>query len=1107
MTITPAGLAQQGAAHPDRNTWLSANAGSGKTRVLTDRVARLLLGGVAPQHILCLTYTKAAATEMQNRLFQRLGAWAMTPDDALRRDLLELGEDDLSDPRLARARQLFARAIETPGGLRIQTIHSFCASILRRFPLEAGVPPGFTEMDDRSARLMRAEIVEEMADRLAPDTVRRLTMIHSGEDFAKLADQIAQNRGAFQAAKDQAAVWTLFGLKPAYDDKELLAGVFPGDEMAWMPDMLAVLSLGSTNDVKAAKKLRALDFRDPSVATLVGLEGILLFGEKAAVPYGAKIGDFPTKESRARLVHQMARLEALMSRVEAARQQRLALAAAEKTLVLQDFAGAFLPIYAQRKAARGLLDFDDLIDRARALLTDPALAAWVLYRLDGGIDHILVDEAQDTSPDQWQLIESLAAELTSGQGAVNRPRTLFVVGDKKQSIYSFQGADVAAFDRMRDLFRDRLALGNGLAERVLAHSFRSSPAILTVVDKTFEGAARDAIGGDSSHLAFHEDLAGRVDLWPVVDAAEKLAAGPWDEALDQEHPEDAEVRLARDIAERIRDLVTSGTRIPQVPRDGSPASRPIGYGDFLILVQSRSSLFHAIIRACKVLDLPIAGADRLNLGGELAVKDLSALLAFLDTPEDDLALASVLRSPLGGWSEDELFALAHGRKGYLWEALRDHPGGEATRAFLDDLRDQADFLRPYDLLERVLHRHDGRRKLLARLGPEAEDGIDELLGQALAYESAETPSLTGFLVWMETDDLQVKRQLDGAGDQIRVMTVHGAKGLEAEVVILPDTADHTHQDRNDLYRLPGDAAIWKVSKEESPDLVASERGARQAREAAERLRLLYVAMTRARCWLIVAAKGKVGQADCWYNLVKAGLERSGPERLDGGVLRHSWGEWPGRAQVAAAKLERKILPPWATDPAPAAPRAVKVLSPSDLGGAKALPSEPLAETDAKARGTALHLLLQVLPGLDPAEWTARAAALVADATLLADVLPEARAVLLDPDMAPLFAADTLAEVAVTGEWEGHQMTGSIDRLVVHADRVLIIDYKSNAMVPAGPGDVPEGILRQLGAYAHLIGQIYPDRRIEVAVLWTKEPVLMPLHPEIVRSALARAAIP
>jgi ATP-dependent helicase/nuclease subunit A len=1102
---------QIAAAHPASNTWLSANAGSGKTRVLTDRVARLLLSGVEPQQILCLTYTKAAATEMQNRLFNRLGEWAMMPEGDLRDALAKLGETDNPPPRLARARQLFARAIEAPGGLRIQTIHSFCASLLRRFPLEAGVSPGFVEMDDRSGRLMRAEIVEEMADGPDAAVVRRLTEVQNGEDFPRLIEEIARHRANFDPPLDRNAVFALFGLAPDTTMGDILADVFFGDEAHWMSEVVAVLSTGTVTDAKAAKAIGALNLRTPTSKTLEVLEDWLLNkgGSKdASKHYTAKIDAFPTKDTRPKLGALINPLNDLMARIEAARQRRIALAAAEKTLALHDFASVFLPEYERRKAARGLLDFDDLILRAKDLLTSPSLAAWVLYRLDGGIDHILVDEAQDTSPEQWNLIEALAAELIAGDGANTRKRTLFVVGDKKQSIYSFQGADVAAFDRMRDHFGSRLAGGSGLNDSVLEHSFRSSPAILDVVDATFTPAEQAALGGGSHHIAINENLPGRVDVWPVLEKEDLAKPGPWYEPVDSTHPEDPQIRLAQQIAGWIKARVDGGEQIPLAAKTGEVTERPIRYGDVLILVQRRSGVFHHIIRACKKLNLPIAGADRLKLGGILAVKDLSALLAFLDTPEDDLSLAAVLRSPLCGWSEAELFRLAHPRKGYLWEALRDHPGHDNTRAFLDDMRSQADFLRPYDLIERVLHRHDGRRKLISRLGPEAEDGIDELLSQALSYETAEVPRLTGFLTWMETDDVEVKRQMDGEGNLIRVMTVHGAKGLESNIVILPECADYTPQERDQIFALQGRHAVWKVNKEESPAEIAAERAARAEREAAERLRLLYVAMTRARCWLVAAGSGKVSKDTAWHQLISAGVAATGATELDDGSLRHSYGNWPPPLRPEIVEDTLPPLPDWATQPAPPGPRPPAVLSPSDLGGAKALPGEPtLPEAEARARGTALHLLLERLPGIGPADWAGHADVLVTDASHRAAVLAEAELVLRHPDLADLFAADSLTEVAVTAPWQGRTLAGSIDRLFVFPDRVLIIDYKSNALVPDRPESIPEGILRQLGAYAYMLAQIYPDRRIETAVLWTKAPLLMPVDPDIVRAALARTTIP
>lgn len=1108
-----ASLAQIAAARPDVSTWLSANAGSGKTRVLTDRVARLLLNGVQPQHILCLTYTKAAATEMQNRLFKRLGVWAMKPDAPLRHDLAELGEgDNLTPERLALARQLFARAIETPGGLRIQTIHSFCATLLRRYPLEAGISPGFAEMDDRTARAMRDEILQDMADRLAPDAVADIAALHPGEGMESLVIEICGQAPVFSRPLTRQEALARFGLRADESLAFILADVFLGVEADLLARLSDLLDDSSKADQKHAARFRALDLNVPGEHELAQLESMLLTGAAVtrSAPFSAKIDSYSNKTVRAALGPDLDRLHDLMRRVEAARPRRLGLVAAEQMLALHRFAGIFLKEYESRKAALGLLDFDDLIRRAGRLLNDPALAAWVLFRLDGGIDHILVDEAQDTSPPQWEVVERLTAEFTAGASARTEARTLFVVGDKKQSIYSFQGADLTAFDARHRDFGSRFSeIGQPMQDRSLDYSFRSARAVLDTVDATFGDAFPSALGAAPRHLAFFDSLPGRVDLWPLIPVAEKSRdENGWD-PVDLVSEDHHTVLLAQQIADEIRTMVDQGVQIV----DETGQTRPVHYGDFLILVQRRSALFAQVIRACKQRGLAIAGADRLKLGEELAVKDLKALLAFLATPEDDLSLAAALRSPLFGWSEDRLYRLAHGRKGYLWETLRDSDETE-TLAVLNDLRDNTDFLRPYELLERILTQHGGRQRLLTRLGQEAEDGIDELLTQALLYEQTDVPSLTGFLVWLEGDEVEVKRQLGGEGDSIRVMTVHGAKGLEANIVILPDTAERVHRDRAQVYLAEDGQALWKPSGDLRTDEISAIAAARRNRTQEESLRLLYVALTRARTWLIVAgageartetSKGPKPRAEwCWYLQVQAGLQALGHSAGADGRMRHETGVWPEPGQRRDPAPTQIELPSWAREPAPDLPRDLPALSPSDLGGAKALPGEGDEGEVAKARGTAIHSLLEHLPGTDPARWAGIAQAVTPEGFDASALLDEAAGVLSAPELSFLFDPAGLAEVAVSGLWNGRRIVGTIDRLLVRQDHVLAVDFKSNRVLPDTPDMVPDGILRQMGAYAHVLSQVYPGRRIETAILWTAGPQLMRLDPDKVIAALGRA---
>ncbi|MBO9395321.1 double-strand break repair helicase AddA [Shimia sp. R9_2] len=1114
-------LRQISAARPDASTWLSANAGSGKTRVLTDRVARLLLEGVLPQHILCLTYTKAAASEMQNRLFKRLGSWAMKSDEELAAELAELGVAGKANSEdLRQARTLFARAIETPGGLKIQTIHSFCASLLRRFPLEAGVSPLFSEMEDRAAALLREDIVEDMAEGKDAPLLRDVAVHFTGAALEELSAAITRHADRLRNGKSSSELGALLGLPDGYDQTQLLAEVFLGGEIELITRVIAMLRTGGTNDNRAADKLAAISA--PNLAALEILETVLLNGKAAKSPFSAKLDTFPTKGLRTKHPDLIDHLQPLMLRVEDVRPRRVALRATERSAALHAFAARFLAHYDKAKQQRGWLDFDDLILRARNLLNEPAVAEWVLYRLDGGIDHILVDEAQDTSPVQWQVIERLAQEFTSGTGARSDiTRTIFVVGDQKQSIYSFQGADPAEFDRMREEFAARLEpTGNQLQNLCLEYSFRSSPAVLNLVDTCFEHHVEAGFPAGNRHIAFNDDMPGRVDLWPVVEPVGKAEKDEWFDPVDRLGDTHHTVILAERVAAQIARMIKQDTIADKRGPDGKFTQRAIEPGDFLILVQRRSDLFHEIIRACKLQGLPIAGADRLKVGGEMAVRDLGALLSFLATPEDDLSLATVLRSPLFGWSEQHLFDLAHRRKpgSYLWTALRDRSAEfPETMAILNDMRGQTDFLRPYDLIERILTRHKGRHALLARLGAEAEDGINALLSQALAYEKSSVPSLTGFLQWMETDDLEIKRQMDSASNRIRVMTVHGSKGLEAPIVIMPDTGKRLI--KTDAPIVPvGQTALWNMSADAAPDALSDARAEMAEAQAAERLRLLYVAMTRAEKWLIVAAAGDLGKdGNSWYDIVRSAMVASDaePYKFQGGEgLRLDHGDWTGSATKPPETVPdiKPDIPEYlqtaAAEPLPKS----GTLSPSDLGGAKALAGEQgLDQEAAMQRGTWLHVLLEHLPMHPQERWKEVAENLLQDDLvemedgLFSALLDEAQTNLTASELTWIFAQEALAEVPITADLGTHRLHGIIDRLVIQDDCIWAVDFKTNAVVPENPKATPEGILRQMGAYTHALEQVFPGKAIRTAILWTAKAELMELPHDLVTNALRATA--
>ncbi len=1095
----PASEAQIRAATPQRSTWVSANAGSGKTRVLTDRVARLLLSGTDPMQILCLTYTKAAAAEMQNRLFSRLGQWAMMPDAALRAQLSELGEREASitTEQLRRSRTLFARALETPGGLKIQTIHAFCDRLLRRFPLEAGVSPGFEMLEDRQSAQLRADILDGMAE--TPEFTAYAPWLAADAPDKTLMD-ILSNRAAFATPMTEEDAMATFGVEERQSTAEhilsILEAISPNDLSALMDALEQKGGKGAEVHILQALKI-AQTPESPPAQTFKALTQTIL--TKAGEP---RKSGFPTKAVKEALpeAHQLA--TALADAAQDAIEAQRAEAAALRTHALHQFAHAFLTSYATAKSVLNLLDFDDLITKAQTLLQDSPSAAWVQYKMDNGIDHILVDEAQDTSPAQWAVINALTDDFFAGQSAVEKPRTVFVVGDEKQSIYSFQGADPVAFGSMRNRYAkvlDEAAMGLETTE--LQYSFRSAAPILALVDQVFRQSPVHGLGQNIQHATFREAKPGRVDLWPFIEAPAKEEDAPWDTPVDMPPKGNPAIELAQEIADWAEDLLASGRALPGT-------ATPIQPRDILILVRSRGPIFKAIIAALTKAQIPVSGADRLKLTDALAVKDLLSLLRFLATEADDLALAEVLRSPLGGLTEAELYSLAQPRKGTLWQALR-HSHHTELAEHLSRLRNQSDFLRPFELLHRALTTQGGRKKLTARLGAEAGDAIDALMDLALQYDSVEAPTLTGFLEWITATEAEVKRQLDGTTNQIRVMTIHGAKGLEAPIVLLPQTHDPTRGAKTPKLIAASGQIFPYISAEERPKALAPLEEARKARELEEAWRLLYVGLTRAESWLIICGGGpRKNDADMeWYTTVEDAMrEIATPHPAGGQSLAFDWELAP--AEAATSAQPANPLPEWSQQPGPKPPAAPDIIAPSrEAEGPHALAGTEGEDTTlAMARGTAIHTLLDHLAHT-PALSDEAAAALLTDPLLPPVAHPalieEARATRSAPELAWIWAGNALSEVPVAGRVKalGHRiLRGRIDHLIL-GEEIWAIDFKSNRTVPTTPKDIPEALIGQMALYHTALAEIFPGQPIRTALVWTAAQSLMEIPHNIVTEAL------
>ena len=1113
MKINSATRAQITASDARFSSWLTANAGSGKTKVLIDRVARLLLDGVQPEQILCLTYTKSAAAEMKNRLFDRLGKWAMLADQELNFSLLEMGiQTQLGIEELKKARTLFARAIEAPGGLKIQTIHAFCSSLLRKFPLEAGISPQFGELTERGQRDLYLKVLEILsADEATEESFEHFSKIANVSNWEETISKIVSKRNIFAKNKSRAEIYEAFSLSSEVSIEDDISSHFQNGTMSFLKKISGCLQQSNSKvDQKISKELSKISSID--LTSLQLLEKIFLYSKNSKAPFTAKLGKFSTKEMRnGLLADYIDEIDDFMVRLETFRNRRLSYLAAETSFSIHKFASVFLQVYTEQKNFKGLLDFDDLINIAVNLLTTSAVADWVLYRLDGGIDHILVDEAQDTSPSQWKVIETLAQELTSGQGIKeNRSRTVFVVGDQKQSIYSFQGADPGQFDRVRDRFSAKLeGAEKTLQVASLDYSFRSSQTILALVDKIYEDARAEDFGWGRKHLAFKSELPGRIDLWPIIPKKLNPNLSKWEEPIELISDADHFVSLARLIAQEIKRMIDQDVQVPeQKTINKQPTFRSVRAGDFLILVQRRSEIFHEIIRACKDANLPIAGADRLRLAGELAIKDICNFLSFIDNADDDFSLAAILKSPFFGWNEKSLFELAHSREEMtLWQALRNDPIKFAHELeVFEDLRSVADLVRPYELIERILILHNGRSLLIGRLGKEAEEGIDTLLTQAMDYESSEIPSLTGFLAWISDENIEVKRQFDSSVNQIRVMTVHGAKGLEAPIVILPETHDFKNEISDEIL-FTDELAFKKFSSTERSDKTTEVYNSQKQKNSAERDRLLYVALTRAEVWLIVAAAGNVSDdGKSWYKKVEKGLinlDAKSEPFSHGHGLRYQHGKWlVGKRSEKHLKKASKIqLPQIFKENLGTPVKFEKFINPSNLMGSKSIQRiDKVTEGDgAKLFGTIVHLLLEKLPKSNSNDWQNIVPNLLKWAEIYVSEETQTRAykqaenILKNPSFEFIFAPDVLAEVQFSTIVEsvgGIPIVGVIDRLVLSQDSALIIDFKTNQEVPSSIDEVPLGILKQMGAYAASMQKVFPKKNIELGIIWTHSAELM-----------------
>ncbi|AFX99603.1 double-strand break repair helicase AddA [Candidatus Endolissoclinum faulkneri L2] len=1139
-TVKKAILNQREAINPFTSVWVVASAGSGKTKVLIDRLLNLLLLDCDPRGLLCLTFTTAAATEISTRLLHILSKWTIISTDDLRQELNLLDNRAVSQERINKARRLFAEVLDIPGGLNIKTIHAFAHSLLLRFPLEAGITPNFSLVDDRkkvsmlddaqrfvlelactendSALASALSIVTERAveqnisDLLKTMLFHRVRLMHSlelaggiEEIIASLHDTLGTNATdtdlsiRCNASKDNA-----FDRKALYDAARALEG-------------------GSKTDIKRANtvftwlalpnvKAMALAWDDYKRAFLTQEGGILSrFATKKIQNKAASLVDNLTNEAK---------------RILAVEEMRKALDTASRSAALIRLSVAVISAYEKAKSRSGLLDFEDLVERLRRLLAIKRKDAWVLFKLDNNLEHILIDEAQDTSSAQWEIVRALADDIFfNGENSVGDKESkslssIFVVGDAKQSIYSFQGADLEEFMNARSYLAERAKTANKSFRNVEMNvSFRSTAAVLRAVDAVFSydnvnHGLSDVIAGVKgkiTHQSSRIGQVGRVEIWPLIEANEKEKSNYWSAlssiTIVEKHPVR---RLSQIIVQRIADWLSSGKLL-------EAKNRLIRPGDIMILVRRRGIFMTELVRAFKFTGIPVGGVDRMVLTEHMAVRDLIALGEVILLPDDDLILATVLKSPLIGLKEEDLLDLACGRQEHrlwseLWRVANKNIVFDKAAKKIANWTIMANRLHPYDFYQQLLSTERVRERLISRYGVECNDAIDEFLNHALDYEHDNPPSLQSFLHTITSSKYEVKRQSNSLEvNQVRVMTVHGAKGLQAPIVILPDTIRAPQLRNTIIWHHDGiDIPLWLPSISTADNISLAARVRSQSVMEAEYQRLLYVAMTRAEDWLIFCGwKKKYDKIEkSWFGQAYLAMRSIAEEKEDGSLVLTT-GEKLNLSQSSVINTSQypKSLPSWAHVSAIASRKTIisRSIAPSRLLVNDNIVNSPLQknESDQLKRGALLHRLFQVLPNLEPKHRPEAGRALISrhidtfsHPDRIHDCLEEVLLVLNDPEFAPVFAFNSRAEVPIIGQLLGpnglQNFSGIIDRLVVCNKFILIVDYKSNRSAPMSISYVEESYLQQMAAYRTLVSFLYPGRLVRCAFLWISVPCLMPI---------------
>ncbi len=1122
-------LMRSNAINPNFSVWVNASAGTGKTKILIDRVLRLLLEN--KRNILCLTFTNAAANEMENRIHSILSKWAICSDSVLAADLEQLDffpmsfqrvtlesskkkewipvsstgmtkesagitegsrKNEALDRHLTRARRLFSELENL--GLTIQTIHAFCYKLISSFPIEAGIAPNCTLSECKE---LHSIIFNKV---LHNETVQ--------DDINLIATEIDENK-----LRDLLYTLCIKRSISANDSKYIKDKLSAPDEIHDLQSetiehverLAEILSEGSKRDQSYSailystvipvldtgiqKKRTSVSYSDDTGIKWndTKIENLAKVFLKSESHEKKSISSIATKSILEKFRDAEQIIESVQNVVFTHIRDMNSYQIFKRTSSLLGVFKVYVDLYNSEKSKNALLDYNDIINLATNLLSNPNYKDWILFNLDQKIDHILVDEAQDNSISQWKIITNLCDEFFAGD---DEKRTLFVVGDVKQSIYRFQGANPHLFNYMQQYFHTKTG-GRDWISCQLEKSFRSTPEVLMLVDRIFNNFRAEISFNDNEikHVPHRENDQGYIEIWPALPRRKEKEQQALQIPLTcKEGYTIADRLLAQTIANRIHNWLNEGRILVAKDRHIEPR-------DIMVLVRQRNVLVDYIISELKKANVPVVGRDYFRIMDYIAVQDLIALAEFLLLQANDLALANALRSPLFNFTEDDLFNIAYDHKEHsLWERIQDY--SVVIYSELNYLINLSRTESPLALFTHILR--TGKKKFAARLGLECFEVLDEFMNLVLQFEN---PSLQAFVQWIKENNPEIKNDMQSERNAVRIMTIHKSKGLQAPIVFLVDT--NTVPRNSESIIFDGTEVPFWCGKNNNAycDQVKREK---KLEDYNEYLRLLYVALTRAEDELYILSKEPV-QKGSWYDLItqygepyekkQRGLQPIFKEKVEVLCVNANYPyiykkrdyfdipviSLPPNLSMSFQRPLSSFQHPSLSSQRP--PLSSQCLT---LGSSKKEGKSASATwmTDGYTRGLIIHSILQYMPKIEKERrknWVRKYLDNINTSEDKDEIYSKILA--FNEKYGYLFDLEGKSEITLSGTIDGKSVLVRLDRLCITQDKAIIIDYKSHRNVSVS---LLNEIKKQMLIYKTLVQEIYPNKQVECVVIWVED---------------------